>query len=109
MRLRSSVARLSKVAPGRHQCGCRGSAAVYTGGPGKSVPGPPGLDSGGTGNYTLRFSAAGPALRHSTRPDTLPDTKPSATGPAVLLILDGWGHREPADDNAISLAHTPVW
>lgn len=39
----------------------------------------------------------------------MPDTKPSATGPAVLLILDGWGHREPADDNAISLAHTPVW
>ena len=39
----------------------------------------------------------------------MPDHKPSSTGPAVLLILDGWGYREPADDNAISLAHTPVW
>ncbi len=29
--------------------------------------------------------------------------------PVVLLILDGWGHREPAPDNAISAAHTPNW
>ena len=29
--------------------------------------------------------------------------------PVVLLILDGWGCREAADDNAISGAHTPVW
>lgn len=29
--------------------------------------------------------------------------------PLVLLILDGWGLREAADDNAISLADTPVW
>ncbi len=29
--------------------------------------------------------------------------------PLVLIILDGWGHREPADDNAISLANTPHW
>ncbi len=29
--------------------------------------------------------------------------------PVVLLILDGWGYREAADDNAISLAHTPHW
>ncbi len=27
--------------------------------------------------------------------------------PVVLCILDGWGHREAADDNAISCAHTP--
>ncbi len=27
----------------------------------------------------------------------------------VLLILDGWGAREAADDNAISGAQTPVW
>jgi 2,3-bisphosphoglycerate-independent phosphoglycerate mutase len=25
------------------------------------------------------------------------------------MILDGWGHREAADDNAISQAHTPCW
>jgi len=30
-------------------------------------------------------------------------------GPALLLILDGWGHRENPDHNAIALAHTPVW
>lgn len=27
----------------------------------------------------------------------------------ILLILDGWGEREPADDNAITLANTPNW
>lgn len=27
----------------------------------------------------------------------------------MLLILDGWGHREAAPDNAISTAHTPNW
>lgn len=27
----------------------------------------------------------------------------------ALVILDGWGLREPADDNAVTLAHTPVW
>ncbi|MGY6554597.1 MAG: 2,3-bisphosphoglycerate-independent phosphoglycerate mutase [Wenzhouxiangella sp.] len=29
--------------------------------------------------------------------------------PVVLLILDGWGHRDPAPDNAISVARTPNW
>jgi 2,3-bisphosphoglycerate-independent phosphoglycerate mutase len=29
--------------------------------------------------------------------------------PVVLIILDGWGLREPADDNAVTLARTPVW
>ena len=29
--------------------------------------------------------------------------------PAVLIVLDGWGHRADAPDNAISLANTPVW
>ncbi len=27
----------------------------------------------------------------------------------VLLILDGWGLREPSDDNAVTLARTPHW
>ena len=27
----------------------------------------------------------------------------------ALIIMDGWGQREPTDDNAVSLAHTPVW
>ena len=29
--------------------------------------------------------------------------------PTVLIILDGWGHREEARDNAIAGARTPVW
>lgn len=29
--------------------------------------------------------------------------------PVVLCILDGWGVRPPAPDNAITQAHTPVW
>lgn len=28
---------------------------------------------------------------------------------ACLVILDGWGLREPADDNAVSRASTPTW
>lgn len=27
----------------------------------------------------------------------------------ALIILDGWGHRDPAEDNAISTANTPFW
>jgi 2,3-bisphosphoglycerate-independent phosphoglycerate mutase len=33
----------------------------------------------------------------------------SPHGPLVLMILDGWGHRENAADNAISQASTPSW
>jgi 2,3-bisphosphoglycerate-independent phosphoglycerate mutase len=33
----------------------------------------------------------------------------SRSGPLVLCILDGWGERPKADDNAITMAHTPVW
>ena len=33
----------------------------------------------------------------------------SAPGPTLLLILDGWGHRDASDHNAIALATTPVW
>ncbi len=29
--------------------------------------------------------------------------------PTALIILDGWGHRDPAEDNAISSANTPYW
>ncbi|MGF7177416.1 2,3-bisphosphoglycerate-independent phosphoglycerate mutase [Azospirillum doebereinerae] len=29
--------------------------------------------------------------------------------PAVLCVLDGWGHREETADNAVALADTPVW
>jgi 2,3-bisphosphoglycerate-independent phosphoglycerate mutase len=28
---------------------------------------------------------------------------------ACLVILDGWGLREPADDNAVTVARTPTW
>ncbi|MEY2342374.1 2,3-bisphosphoglycerate-independent phosphoglycerate mutase [Acidithiobacillus sp. IBUN Pt1247-S3] len=33
----------------------------------------------------------------------------SSVRPIVLLILDGWGYREAAEDNAIAQAHTPHW
>ena len=29
--------------------------------------------------------------------------------PVILLILDGWGHREAPEFNAIAQADTPVW
>lgn len=29
-------------------------------------------------------------------------------GPGILLVLDGWGHAPAADDNALTLARTPV-
>jgi len=32
-----------------------------------------------------------------------------STGPTLLLILDGWGHRDSTTHNAISPANTPVW
>ena len=31
----------------------------------------------------------------------------SALRPVMLMILDGWGHREERADNAVALAHTP--
>jgi len=33
----------------------------------------------------------------------------SRPDPLVLCILDGWGERKEADDNAIAIARTPVW
>jgi 2,3-bisphosphoglycerate-independent phosphoglycerate mutase len=36
-------------------------------------------------------------------------TNSSAKKPMVLLILDGWGHREAPEDNAIYHANTPTW
>ena len=33
----------------------------------------------------------------------------SPTGPTLLLILDGWGHRQEQEHNAITHARTPVW
>ncbi|MCB1675303.1 MAG: 2,3-bisphosphoglycerate-independent phosphoglycerate mutase [Halioglobus sp.] len=33
----------------------------------------------------------------------------SVTKPTVLIVLDGWGHREETRDNAIANATTPVW
>lgn len=36
-------------------------------------------------------------------------TSAAAVRPVVLIILDGFGHRAPAPDNAISLAKKPTW
>jgi 2,3-bisphosphoglycerate-independent phosphoglycerate mutase len=33
----------------------------------------------------------------------------SIAGPLVLMVLDGWGYREDAADNANSQANTPNW
>jgi 2,3-bisphosphoglycerate-independent phosphoglycerate mutase len=33
----------------------------------------------------------------------------SRSKPVLLLILDGWGHREARDNNAIALANAPNW
>lgn len=33
----------------------------------------------------------------------------TAKTPHVLIVLDGWGHREEADANAIAQAATPIW
>ncbi len=33
----------------------------------------------------------------------------SSKSPTLLLILDGWGHREESRDNAIANGNTPVW
>src|SRR5690606_26467103 len=41
----------------------------------------------------------------------VPASAPRATRPrpVVLLILDGWGHRDDPSDNAIALADVPTW
>lgn len=33
----------------------------------------------------------------------------STSKPVILCILDGWGHREESDDNAIAQGNTPNW
>ena len=52
----------------------------------------------------MTVAAAAPA---AARPRTAP-AKPAGR-PLVLLILDGFGAREDAPDNAISNADTPNW
>ncbi len=39
----------------------------------------------------------------------MPATAPSAIRPVVLLILDGWGHRDDPADNALAQARLPNW
>ena len=34
---------------------------------------------------------------------------PHAKHPVMLVVLDGWGHSENSEFNAIQAAHTPVW
>ncbi|MFO1189181.1 MAG: 2,3-bisphosphoglycerate-independent phosphoglycerate mutase, partial [Alphaproteobacteria bacterium] len=35
--------------------------------------------------------------------------KPNRPRPVVLCVLDGWGHRDERDHNAIAQANPPVW
>ncbi len=44
-----------------------------------------------------------------TELETQPQPSRIAVKPLVLMILDGWGEREDAPDNAISQASTPNW
>lgn len=39
----------------------------------------------------------------------MPESRPVRPKPVVLLILDGWGHREETADNALALADLPHW
>ena len=54
---------------------------------------------------------AAPPRPDASRPNAPgPDAPgPDAPRPVVLCILDGWGHRAEAANNAIALAETPVW
>ena len=36
-------------------------------------------------------------------------TRKTSYRPVVLCVLDGWGHRQETEHNAIALAETPVW
>ena len=40
--------------------------------------------------------------------DKSAQSQPTRLRPVVLCILDGWGYRDKLDDNAVTLAHTPV-
>ncbi|MCW8925210.1 MAG: 2,3-bisphosphoglycerate-independent phosphoglycerate mutase, partial [Xanthomonadales bacterium] len=44
-----------------------------------------------------------------TETTTTKAVKKPSFRPLVLMILDGWGHREDAPDNAIARARTPNW
>ena len=49
-------------------------------------------------------------LSFVTGPNVVPHAASSPRPrPVVLLILDGWGHRDDPRDNAIALAQLPVW
>ena len=45
----------------------------------------------------------------SPTPSPSAPSRHASTRPVVLLILDGWGHREDPVDNAIAQAHLPNW
>jgi len=50
-----------------------------------------------------------PEASSSHPADTTNQNRQSVRIPHLLLILDGWGHREERDSNAIQLADTPTW
>src|SRR6476620_10337854 len=43
------------------------------------------------------------------RPDVPSSERPNRPRPVVLLILDGWGHRDDPQDNALAQADLPYW
>ena len=54
----------------------------------------------------LRYN---PHLSEVTGTNDVPEPAAPAIRPVVLLILDGWGHREDPADNALAQAHLPHW
>src|SRR5690349_5170874 len=58
--------------------------------------------------YNRTVNAAG-HLPEVIRTIDVPDSFTPAIAPVVLLILDGWGHREDPTDNALAKGTLPNW
>jgi 2,3-bisphosphoglycerate-independent phosphoglycerate mutase len=56
----------------------------------------------------LSFVTGPSVVPEAAQRPVAPDARPRPK-PVVLLILDGWGHREDPRDNAIALAEIPHW
>ena len=60
--------------------------------------------------FRHRYNHRTPAARAShTQEPIVPATAPARPKPVMLLILDGWGHREEVEDNALAQADLPNW
>ena len=55
------------------------------------------------------LQSAHAAPRQTAQETIVPASPSHRPKPVVLLILDGWGHREEVEDNALALADLPNW